>query len=94
VASLVGASTEVSSGSSSTGLEEDAPLLESTVGIGSLSMLMTFLGSGIAEEEGFGGTTTSGVMGMEAGEGLSFFFWGLFPATLLHDKKSKSLGRF
>jgi hypothetical protein len=76
-------------------LEEDAPLPESAVGVGRSSRLMAFFGSGTAEEEeGFGETSTSGVIVMEAGEGLSLFFWGLFPATLLHDKKSMALSRF
>jgi hypothetical protein len=36
-------------------------------------MLIMFLGFGMAEEEGFGGTSTCGVTIMVAGEGLSFF---------------------
>jgi hypothetical protein len=72
-------------------LEGEALLPDPAVGVGRSSRLMMVLGSGIAEEEGFGKTSTSGVIGMEAGEGLSFFLWGLFPATLLHYKKSKSL---
>jgi hypothetical protein len=60
------------------GLEEEAPLPESAVGVGRSSRLMTFFGSGMTDEEGFGGTSTSGVIGMEAGEGLSLFFWACF----------------
>jgi hypothetical protein len=55
---------------------------------------MTFFRSGAAEEEGLGGTSTSGGTGIEAGEGLIFFFWGLLPETLLHDEKSMTLSRF
>jgi hypothetical protein len=57
-------------------------------------MLMTFLGSCAVDEEGFGGTSTSGVTGIEAGEGLSFFFWGLLPAALLHHEESMTHSRF
>jgi hypothetical protein len=56
-------------------------------------MLMVSLGSEMAEEEGFGGTSTSGVTGMDAGEGLSFLFGGLFPATFLHEKNDVTFGR-
>jgi hypothetical protein len=57
-------------------------------------MLMVSLGSGMAEEEGFGETSTYGVTCMETGEGLSFLLSGLFPATLLHEKMNVTLSRF
>jgi hypothetical protein len=36
-------------------------------------MSMISFGSGLVAEEALGGTSTSGVMGNEAGDGLAFF---------------------
>jgi hypothetical protein len=35
---------------------------------------MTSFGSGLEADEALGGTSTSGVIGMEAGDGLALFF--------------------
>jgi hypothetical protein len=40
-------------------------------------MLMTSLGSGLLADEALGGTSTSGVTGIEAGDGLTFFLKAL-----------------
>jgi hypothetical protein len=48
---------------------------------------MTSFGFGATEEEALGGTSTSEVISIEAGEGLDFFLGGLLPIFLLHDKK-------
>jgi hypothetical protein len=40
-------------------------------------MLMTSLGSGLVADEALGGTSTSGVTGIEAGDGLTFFLRAL-----------------
>jgi hypothetical protein len=94
VASLAVALAEVDSGSSGGGLDEEASLPESAVGSGISSILMMSFGFGAAEEEGLGETSTSGVTCIEAGEGLVFFFGGLLPEILLHNKKSVTLSRF
>ena len=55
-------------------------------------MSITSFGSGLAEEEALGGTSTSGVIGIAAGEGLAFFLGslgGLLPELLLHNKKGR-----
>jgi hypothetical protein len=44
-----------------------------------------FFSGGTADDEGFGGTSTLGVIGIEVGDGLDFFL-GLALATLLHVK--------
>jgi hypothetical protein len=52
---------------------------------------MTSLGSGLAVEEALGGTSTSGVTGMEAGDGFVLFFrvlGGWLPELLLCSRKS------
>jgi hypothetical protein len=87
VASLAVDSAKVVSGYSGGGLDEEASLPESAVGSGISSRLMILFGSGAVEEEGLGGTSTSWVTIIEAGEGLIFFFWGLLPLTLLHNEK-------
>jgi hypothetical protein len=51
--------------------------------------LITSFWLGMVDDEGFGGTSTFGMIGIEVGEGLGFFFYGLAPATLLHDWRSK-----
>jgi hypothetical protein len=61
---------------------------------GRSSRLIIFLGSGIAEELGLGGTSTWGITGRVAGEVLSFFFCGLFPATLLLERSNVRLSIF
>jgi hypothetical protein len=53
-------------------------------------MLMTPFGFGAEEEVALGGTSTSSVIGIEAGEGLTFFLGflgGLLPKVLLHNRK-------
>jgi hypothetical protein len=55
---------------------------------------MTSFGFGGADEEAFGGTPTSGVKGIEAGDGLAFFlgFLGsLLPELLLRTRKGIAL---
>jgi hypothetical protein len=52
-------------------LEEEAPLLEPA---SSLMLMTSFSLLGTADDEGFRGTLTPGVIGIEAGEGLVFFF--------------------
>jgi hypothetical protein len=95
LASLAVASAKADSVSSSGGLDEEAPLPESAVGSSGISSrLMTSFGPGAIEEEALGGTSTSGVTGIEAGEGLDFFLGGLLPELLLDDKKSITLSRF
>jgi hypothetical protein len=69
-------------------LEEEASLPESAWGDGITSRLMTFFGS--AEEEGFGGISSSGVIG-RGRRGLEFLLLGLLSAILLHDKRSMTL---
>ena len=46
---------------------------------------MTSFGIWAVVEEALGGTSTSGVSGIDTGEGLDFFLGGLLPVTLLHD---------
>jgi hypothetical protein len=91
LASLALASAEVTSGSSGGGWDEEAPLLDSAVGSSGISsMLMKSFGFGATEEVALGGTSTSGVIGIEADERLDFFlgFLGdLLPELLLHNKK-------
>jgi hypothetical protein len=66
-------------GCSGGGADEEAPLPESplsdlTIGSsGRSSTLMTSLGSDLAADEALGGTSTSGVTGIEAGDGLTLF---------------------
>jgi hypothetical protein len=51
---------------------------------------MTSLGSGLAVEEALGGTSTSGVTGIEAGDGFDLFLGILgcwLPEPLLYNKK-------
>lgn len=55
---------------------------ESTVRSASSSILITSFWLGMVDDEGFGGTSTFGMIGIEVGEGLGFFFYGLAPATL------------
>jgi hypothetical protein len=54
-------------------------------------MLMTSLGSDLAVDEALGGTSTFGVIGMEAGDGLAIFFdagfGGWLPEPLLRKRK-------
>jgi hypothetical protein len=53
-------------------------------------MLMTSFGFGLADEDVLGGTSTSGITGIVAGEGFAFFLGslvGLFPEMLLRNEK-------
>lgn len=55
---------------------------------GMSSSTMTSFGICAVVEEALGGTSTSGVSGIDTGEGLDFFLGGLLPVTLLHDGRN------
>ena len=68
--------TKVALGCSGGGADAEAPLPESPWPMGSSgrsSRLMTSLGSDLAADEALGGTSTFGVTGIEAGDGLTLF---------------------